>query len=194
MKNMSSLKQLCAAAIILACNSAAQATIIDQGNTLRDTETNYTWYDLTSTTSISYSQMLSNFSNANSQYFGYKYATRTEIQTFIAHAGSPQTAFNLLGQTGTNCCARADGFYNDGNASNALVGQAYIMPNPPSFFFSSNLVDFIADFRNINDVDWSGTGNKVGSFIYKAQAVPEPSSVFLFALGALGLIYARRRA
>jgi hypothetical protein len=107
-------------------------------------------------------------------------------------AGTSQHVFDLFGQTGTNCCARGDGLFND-ETSNAKVGQAYVIPR-----INSTSALFVSDFRFANDIDWPGsTENKIGSWIIKAAApvgVPEPSALYLFALGALGACFFRRRA
>jgi hypothetical protein len=185
---MTVFKKILAATLILACG-AANATLINQGATTKDTATGYIWYDLSATTGISYNQMQANFANASSAYYGYQFAKQADIATVVQDAGSIQSAFNLFGQTGNNCCARADGFYDDGN-SNQMAGLAYLIP---SMFTDTR---FAADFTSKNTTDWSGTGNLVGNWIYKREAinaVPEPSILLLFALGAMSALYFRRR-
>lgn len=184
-------KTFFAATVLLLSCGFAHATLIDLGNRTTDTVTGYTWYDLTATTGISYNQMLGNFSNVNSQFYGYRYAKKSDIQTLLVDAGSSQRVLDLFGQTGVNCCARGDGFFND-ETSNPAVGQAYLIPT-----LSSTLALFAPDYRSANEIDWVGVSeNKIGSWIIKkaTASVPEPSALYLLALGVVGVGFFRRRA
>jgi hypothetical protein len=189
-------KKIFAAIALLAANFA-HATLIDKGSQTYDSTTGYMWYDLTATAGISYNDMLNNFAQKSSLYYGYRYATKDDLNTLASHVSNGPSLAELLvlfGQTGSNCCARSDGFYDDQTA-NGTVGQAYVIPYS-SWIVNPNVVNFIGDFRGANDVNWAGTGNLVGSWILKAEApasVPEPSSIALFAGAALAAAALRRR-
>ena len=180
------------AIVALLCCSAANATLIDQGNTILDTSTNLQWMDLTTTLNNSYNQMQTNFLNPHSVFYGYKYASLDDVNTLVSHAGDTQqdratTMMSLFGQTGTNCCARSDGFYEDGDG-NAMVSFYLIVPSADALLPLSN-------YFNKDTTGWAGNG--LGSFIYRTAAapavVPEPPMMALFGTALAGLAFMRRR-
>jgi len=185
------MKKILAIAALLCC-SAANATLIDQGNTILDTSTNLQWMDLTTTLNNSYNQMQANFLNPHSVFYGYKYGSLNDVSTLFSHAGNSQqergtTMMTLFGQTGTNCCARSDGMYEDGDAD-ALVSFYLIVPAVSAFYPISN-------YFSKDTTVWYGNG--LGSFIYKTAAapavVPEPPMMALFGTALAGLAFMRRR-
>jgi hypothetical protein len=180
------------AIVALLCCSAANAALVDQGNTILDTSTNLQWMDLTSTLHTSYNQMQADFLNPHSVFYGYKYGSLDEVSTLFAHAGNTQqergtTMMTLFGQTGTYCCARSDGIYEDGDG-NAMVSFYLIVPTKNAFYPVSN-------YFNKDTTGWSGNG--LGSFIYKTATapavVPEPPMMALFGTALAGLAFMRRR-
>jgi hypothetical protein len=135
---------------------------------------------------------LSNFLNPHSVFFGYKYASLGDVNTLFSHAGNTlqqrsTTMMTLFGQTGTNCCARSDGFYEDGNG-NAMVSFYLNVPSAPNFYA-------VANYFNKDTTGWAGNG--LGSYIYKTAAapavVPEPPMMALFGTAFAGLALMCRR-
>lgn len=195
------MKKFIAMASLLWCG-LANAALIDNGTTTTDTATGYVWMDLTQTTAYSYNQMKANFLNPASQFYGYTYAKRGDLATLWGNAGyvgdmyneSPassaaiSTLFNLFGQTGTNCCARSDGFFDDENA-NPSASFAFLVP-------SMSLARVLGDYFSADQIGWLPE-NQMGSWIYKAEPVsdvPEPSGIALLGLGLMGLMIARKKA
>jgi hypothetical protein len=97
--------------------------------------------------------------------------------------------FNLFGQTGTNCCARADGMFDDQDG-NGSVSFAFLVP-------SMQLGRILPNYFSTDTVTWASGANQLGSYIVKdgGNAVPEPAGISLIGLGlAAGLLARRRRA
>lgn len=185
------MKKILAIASLLCC-SIANAGLIDQGNTILDTSTNLQWMDLTTTLNNSYNQMQANFLNPNSVFYGYKYASLNDVTTLFSDAGNTDqergtTILTMFGQTGTNCCARSDGIYEDGDGD-SRVSFYLVVPDAGAYFSLSNF--FTKDTTGFSD-------NGLGSFIYKTAAapavVPEPPDMALFGAALAGLALIRRR-
>ena len=193
------------AAIALVLSTSANAILIGNGNTITDTDTNLNWFTLTGTTGYSYNQMLTNFSDVNSQFYGFTYATRSDLESLWGNAGytgdflnadndignrnAINDLFNLFGQTGTSIFPRADGMYDDESVGD--VGQAYLVPVAGSY----SLAKIIENLVSPDDVDWPvSPDNALGSWIYKPSAsVPEPSIALLMASGLIVFGVARRK-
>lgn len=101
------------ATLIFATPMAANAVLINQGNTTLSTDTNLEWLDLTLTQGISYNAALASTYVVND---GFRHATRAEVEAMFLEAGfattnnvnnpindpAAQLLLNLMGCT-ANC-------------------------------------------------------------------------------------------
>lgn len=199
---------LCSA---LAMAGAAQASLVQNGATVSDTVTHLDWMTLSSTTGYTYNQMLANFSDKNSAYYGYQYASLGQVETLFSGQGytgdfatevsdapsqmAVRTIFDLFGQTGGTCCARGDGMLL--NADGGPVGWLFYVPQAGA---NESLVRVMEDSIDPDGQYWDAADrNAMGSWIVKqADApsnVPEPGTLVLMslAIGVLALIRGKRR-
>lgn len=202
--------------LAIIASTTTHAALIQNGTYITDTETSLDWFTLTATSGYSYNQMLYNFTDINSQFYGFTYATRTELQSLWQNAGytgnfydytydsANQNAitelYTLFGQTGTNCCNRSDGMYDDGNSANEQVGRAFLIPeyifNLSPYYYDdpdkslARLLDDALSPYIANDSNDLYHQNEIGSWIYRESSyspVPVPAAVWLFSSGLLAL-------
>jgi hypothetical protein len=209
------LRAIYLAFVAVAFSMQASAAIVKAGDIISDDATGLDWYALTPTVGYSYGQMTTNFADSNSQFFGYRYARTTDLNTLLANAGYTGDSYNyvtdassraaisslyyMFGQTGIACCNRADGFYDDDELGSDpyraglgflipdLDGQAGYGPNEAGLF---RLLDDQYGVTVSTDPN-GAVENKIGSFIVKAT-VPIPAAVWLFGSALAGLIGFRR--
>ena len=93
------------ATIGILLSASSFGAFIDNGNTIIDTATGFEWFKFNQTTGVSVNSMVANFSDSGSAFFGFRYATDTEIVDLWAEAGlapgsgnnaADVTAFNTL--------------------------------------------------------------------------------------------------
>lgn len=204
------IKSLKLAISVLILSTSVNAALVDNGSFTTDTSTNLDWLDLTETTGYSYNQMLTNFSDINSQFYGFTYATREDLTTLWVNAGYTGNfnnftsdlndraviteLFNLFGQTGSNCCDRSDGMFDDGD-SDANISFLYLIPELSPW---ESRVSISFNSLSPDDINWSSAGaNDMGSWVYRdanfLSQVPIPATAWLFGSGLICLIGLARR-
>ncbi|MDB5326424.1 MAG: hypothetical protein JWM57_1993 [Phycisphaerales bacterium] len=180
---------------ILGMANAAQAALIDQGITTRDTTTGRVWLDVTQSKSRSYLDVTANFSNGG-DFSGYRYATEAEVLQLWTDAGITPTDFrggsegvliralqNLVGIT-----QPANGNLL-GDATFGINGDMYSTGYRRGSMLSSSGTSGTAILQNGG---YSENGN-VGNFGSWLVQVPEPT-VAATSLVFAGLTLRRLRS
>lgn len=179
----------------------ANAGLVKNGSIISDTDSGLDWMELTASTGITYNQMLANFNDVNSVFYGFEYASLTQIQalfngegytgdfySYVTDSGSIDATtqiYNLFGQTGVNCCDRGDGMYL--NENGGLIEWLYYIPEYDS---TTSLVRALNNFIDPDVLYWDGSNNnEIGSWIVRSstESIPEPSTLAIFALAMIGL-------
>jgi hypothetical protein len=170
---------------ILSVSTLANATLIDNGDYTTDTVSGLDWLDWTLTGNKTQAEALYMFSGA-----GWRIATAAEATGLIANRfGIPGVGSN--GRPGMQCCWPAVdgatplkfeqlfGLYYAMIEGHGLVGadqQNVYANHNPSFYGLIGTRE-----------SWAGVA------LVKGAAVSEPAIIALFALGLVGIGFARRR-
>jgi hypothetical protein len=198
----------------------ANATIIDNDIYTTDTATGLDWLDVTATLNLSSDTLSAQFAVGDS-FEGWRYATGSEFNTvwsnitggnpidestnsidsYILLFGSTSDALHLaLGVDNTDlaCGAPSCGAH----IVSGMIGESmmigdfnyHAIATARDWSENSNSVDgFTAQDTTVgfDDVPYAGLGH----WLVRASstAVPEPSIIALFALGFVGIGFARRR-
>lgn len=98
------IKSLTLAISALVLSTGVNASIVDQGNSTFDTDTELVWLDVTETLGMSYNQVLNQLGEGD-QFYGYRYATADELQVLLTNIGfsgvstTPNTSLVFSGES-----------------------------------------------------------------------------------------------
>lgn len=204
MKNIKSIAAALYLGIAAVGLSATPATavLIDNGLTTLDTDQNLIWLDISESLNRSYNDVAGQF-GTGSDFEGYRHATTSEVTTLFTNAGFAPPYFSLpdtspmalliflLGGTiaPTTEEATASGMFDDSDsAPGANVGGATLIWESDDEFFD-------AAFVTPNIQDPTESLPTVGHWLVRdvATQVSAPAGGALFAMGLIGLGFARRR-
>lgn len=191
--------------ILILFSCFTNAALIKTASIISDTSTGLDWMELTASTDITYNQMLSNFDDEDSIFFGFEYASLSQIQMLfngegysgdffndvsdISSRNAINSIFNLFGITGINCCERGDGMFLNENGD--LVDWLFYIPDLSNTPRTNTDVSLVRVGNNRIDPDenyWDqfegGEVNAMGSWIVRTniEPVPEPTSLAFFGL------------
>lgn len=198
-------------AIVLACSaSAASATIVSQddakfgaGALTFDSATGLQWLDLTLSTNLSYTYVLTQF-GAGGAFEGFRYATLTELNKLetnfgftslnssnltVANGVAAYKFLNLLGNTRPTT-ANTVNPYTDGfiDKAEVMVVGGYCTDGKCDGSATDQGHDFS---RGIYPVTY--VSKDVGSFLVRTANVPEPTSIALFGAALASIVALRRK-
>ena len=179
--------------------SVGQSTLIDQGGTTLDDQTNLQWLDLT----VFQGQSLKDFED--SAYFAnsYRVATLAEVIALFTGNGvalsnglTPQERADQLDEALT--IVNLLGPMNDIGGLHGFTDWVFIGGgNPVNDNYENVTADILVDggvgdfyINATGGATYQSTNNSVGLFI--VRAIPEPSTALLLAFGLAGLSLRRR--
>jgi hypothetical protein len=176
---------------ILSVSTLANATLIDNGDYTTDTESGLDWLDWTETLSDTQSEALAEFSGD-----GWRIATATEALGLLEnHFGVPDD----WGNDRNSADAFVDYLPNHFKFLEMFGGFALNGMQPASHatiegagIYGSGHISVLAGAKGGYEAvgfkrNWSGVA------LVKAAAVSEPAFIALYALGLVGIGFARRR-
>lgn len=204
-----SLHTLFAALVLVGASSAQALTIVDADafaagdhKAVHDTASGLTWLDYGITNNKSYHQVVSEL---GSTYAGWRLPTETEVKTLWSNLFSALPGWNADGMGtgwayysgdttfitdifGTNYDFGGGSIYDLGwfKGDDSGLKYAYIS-NGGSQMYGPG-IDY-AQYGYADEVT-----PYYSTLLVKTSNVPEPSAIFLMALGLFGLGYARRKA
>jgi hypothetical protein len=191
----------------------ANATLIDQGSTTLDSNTNLMWLDITETVGMSYSEVLS--SDFVTQDL-FRFATMDELSALYNHAGGsgnyyvPRTSNGgVNGVPDGNNYTAARTLLDLMGCTSYIVGQqcdlaeqdwhiGFYGPEVINGIQTASVVDAFGerDYRNGKAAIWldfaetvpSRTRRDFGSYLVRINPIPEPTGFWLFSAGLIILL------
>jgi hypothetical protein len=175
----------------------ANAVIIDQTATTLDTDTGFEWLDMSYTDGITYAAAL-----AGSNTFeggGWRNASYLEVVELANNAVgfgiTPSSNNDYASFIGLSALTDFMGGTYGGTSYSYVVGNVYIGGGLDRAQFGyGNAKGWFRN--NLTDNFWDGfsdSDSRIGTFLVRSSAVPEPSIIALFGLGLVGIGFARRK-
>jgi hypothetical protein len=181
---------------LLSVSTLANATLIDNGDYTTDTESGLDWLDWTKTWDYTQSEALDEFGGA-----GWRIATATEANGLIDNqfGGSADEEYLLLHGN-----ANQSNFVNYAQNYNPFfefLGDTVILRSGTDSYATIEGVGLYGAgpnslFRGYDPHGWGGVDRRhslAGVALVKVATVSEPAFIALFALGLVGIGFARRR-
>jgi len=214
------MKKLFAAALFVALSQSANATFIDNGTYLTDSQTGLDWLDVTSSVYQSYNYVSSQFGSGG-LYEGYSYATGAQVNELISNwTGNTIATMNpiihpegaidglvaALGSTLDSFMFAAYGLtydqflgVNEGEGFDYTYGMIADVTGLGTRFASlisdddttANSFDVSIAYFTGETITDSSVYPMVGSYLVR-NTIPEPASLALVGLGLLSLGLFRR--
>jgi hypothetical protein len=182
--------------LLLISAGSVNAALVDNGNSLIDTDTNLEWLDLTQTKGWTVNQALaSDFVTVD----GYAYATTAQVTTLFANAGFPLAppSFNNplnapaaelllagLGCTSIICGTTGGTGRGWADAENTFNYQP---------FYSKSTLGGSYAIVSLGQAGEDVVNAESGVYLVRTSVVPVPAAAWLFGSGLLGLIGISRR-
>jgi len=203
-------------------SSLSQAAIIDMDGAILDTSTGFKWRDLGASVFAGYDEIVAEVSDETSEIFGYRIATKAEVEHLL------YITFDLATPTETAKKTRSFLHHFDSLASSmgcsplealaddsdeTIRAHAKDYPGYCTYasggYFSSGSAtisySYLYDgfeFEDMGehsltattDITWVKPGSEVGWYLVKdfSAIIPEPSLGFIFSLGLIGLVISQK--
>lgn len=199
------------ASIALVATFYVQAALVDLGLHTFDEDTGLYWLDLTASNNMSYNQVSALLDDQDSDFFGYQYATESQVRELVANsgystpyedntishedAGPALDLITLLGAIppGPDLVPQTRGWYDFDVFDPLSVEEARIMYQPidadAGWTESAGHICFGCRRSTGSAGRWKTTSDPiVGSFLITSDIspVPIPAAAWLF-LSALGV-------
>jgi len=205
------IRTILASLLLFGLFSSANAALIDNGSYTSDTQTGLDWLDLTETQNKSYDYVSSQLGTGG-LYAGYAYATSSQFYTLVSNytgvgaadvfehdftegADSIDPLVQLLGNTNTSNSTNSPSLMN--SAYGLIADQYDANTHWAALIYDRDEASIYNDF-SIAEY-YRGLANNqadvnIGSYLVRQTAsIPESPSIFLLALGLLGLFGVARR-
>ena len=194
---------LAASLVMFGAIPSQASTLVDHVTYTTDTGSGgLEWLDVSLTTNISYDTMVTNLANPLYAYYGYRFATASEVATLFAHA---EITDQYNGPTNAELSAVATLMgllgYVDESSEHVTVG--YTQYEAVAGTNVAALIWCYGIYNNcqVSDSTWqlnsqSKPFSDLGSFLVRAPAatpLPAAFPLFVTGLGALGLLGWRRK-
>jgi hypothetical protein len=173
---------------ILSVSTLANATLIDNGDYTTDTESGLDWLDWTLTINKTQTEALTQFSGA-----GWRAATGDELADLLENFFVCQSSCTSTFIHNTSFNGYADKYKKFSELFTNRIGYSYVTLEGLGFVG----VDDTWIFNGYLPTTYSSANYSSGStgipLVKPATAVTEPAIITLFALGFVGIGFARRR-